>query len=98
MNRVAEIIDLKWAHSRQITGKNVGVAVLDTGVWMHPDFVNETGRIIGFKDILQDLKIYYRIENRCMTIMGMEHMFAVSWVEMEWLPRGNILELHQNVI
>ena len=59
MNRVAEIIDLKWAHSRQITGKNVGVAVLDTGVWMHPDFVNETGRIIGFKDILQDRKQMY---------------------------------------
>lgn len=59
MNRVADIIDLKWAHNRQITGKNIGVAVLDTGIWNHPDFINEGNRIIAFKDILYDRKNVY---------------------------------------
>ena len=59
MNRVAEIIDLKWAHSRQITGKNIGIAVLDTGIWNHPDFINGSSRIVAFKDILYDRKTAY---------------------------------------
>ena len=59
MNRVAEIIDLKWAHDRQITGKNIGVAVLDTGIENHPDFINRNNRIIAFHDIINNGKAPY---------------------------------------
>lgn len=59
MNRVAEIIDLKWAHSRNIKGKNIGVAILDTGITKHPDFIDETNRIIAFKDILNSKQLSY---------------------------------------
>ncbi len=59
MNRVAEIIELKWAHSRQITGKNIGVAVLDTGIENHVDFVNGTSRIVAFQDMINNRKSVY---------------------------------------
>ncbi len=35
---------------QKITGKGVGVAVLDTGIYQHPDL---SGRIIGFKDFIR---------------------------------------------
>ncbi len=59
MNRVAEIIDLRWAHNQNITGKNIGVAILDTGIETHPDFINKSSRIVAFKDIIHDRKIPY---------------------------------------
>lgn len=34
---------------RSVTGKGVGVAVLDTGIYQHPDL---TGRIVAFKDLV----------------------------------------------
>jgi serine protease AprX len=52
MNRVSKIINLKWAHDRNIYGKDIGVAVIDTGISMHPDFVNESNRIVAFKDFI----------------------------------------------
>jgi len=59
MNRVAKMIDLKWAHNRQITGKDIGVAVLDTGIENHLDFINRKNRIASFKDILYDRRSPY---------------------------------------
>ena len=34
-------------YREQYTGKNIGIAVLDTGIFPHPDFGN---RIVGFFD------------------------------------------------
>lgn len=52
MNRVADIIDLKWAHDRNIMGENIGVAVVDTGICMHKDFTEGKSRIIAFHDLI----------------------------------------------
>ncbi|WP_347463477.1 S8 family peptidase [Clostridium sp. KNHs205] len=52
MNRVADIIDLNWAHERNITGENVGVAVVDTGICMHKDFTEGKNRIKAFHDLI----------------------------------------------
>lgn len=52
MNRAAEIIELKWAHDRQIFGDNIGVAVVDTGICMHKDFTEGGNRILGFYDLI----------------------------------------------
>lgn len=52
MNRVADIIDLKWAHDRNIMGENVGVAVVDTGICMHKDFTEGKNRIRAFYDLI----------------------------------------------
>lgn len=52
MNRVADIIDLKWAHERNITGEKIGVAVVDTGICMHKDFTEGKNRIKAFYDLI----------------------------------------------
>lgn len=59
MNRAAEIIGLKWAHERNILGQGIGVAVLDTGICYHPDFVEKENRIIAFEDILHKKNSVY---------------------------------------
>lgn len=52
MNRVSEIIQLKWAHDRKIFGENIGVAVVDTGICLHKDFTEGKNRIRGFYDLI----------------------------------------------
>ncbi|MDF2589647.1 MAG: hypothetical protein K0S41_3488 [Anaerocolumna sp.] len=52
MNRAAEILELKWAHDRQIFGENIGVAVVDTGLSLHKDFTEGENRIHAFYDLI----------------------------------------------
>ena len=56
MNRASDIIELKWAHEHGYYGENVSVAILDTGISLHGDFLvnGENRRIIAFKDILNN--------------------------------------------
>lgn len=49
MNHVKEQIRCKDAYTMGLTGKGVGVAVLDTGVFLHRDFDN---RILAFADMV----------------------------------------------
>ena len=49
VNRVKKAIHCKDAYAIGLTGKGVGVAVLDTGVFPHKDF---EGRITGFADMV----------------------------------------------
>ena len=49
MNQVKSYIHWGDAYTRGITGRGVGVAVLDTGIYPHKDFDN---RIIAFQDIV----------------------------------------------
>ena len=50
------IIHAGEAYRRGIRGKGIGVAVLDTGIYRHPDF---GGRILQFKDILRGMQDCY---------------------------------------
>ena len=50
MDRVRELVGAKEAYRRGIYGKNIGVAILDTGVYAaHPDLEN---RVSAFCDVL----------------------------------------------
>ena len=49
VNRVKGLIHCKDAYTIGLTGKGVGVAVLDTGLFPHRDFEN---RMIGFADMV----------------------------------------------
>lgn len=53
MDRVSKIIHLDWAHKRGIYGRGVGVAVVDTGIAPHPDFIYRKNRITAFCDIIR---------------------------------------------
>lgn len=50
MDQVKKQIHWEDAYRRGITGKDVGVAVLDTGVYLHPDIRN---RVTAFRDIVR---------------------------------------------
>lgn len=59
MKRAAPIIHLEAAHNRGIYGEGVGVAVLDTGVFPHPDLTTGRNRIIAFYDVLNGRRYPY---------------------------------------
>lgn len=52
MNRVNKIIESDWAHERGYTGKGVGVAIVDTGIALHRDFIEGGNRVTGFVDFV----------------------------------------------
>lgn len=37
----------------KVKGKGIGIAILDTGIYPHPDFIKPNNRIIAFKDFIQ---------------------------------------------
>ncbi|HWT74614.1 MAG TPA: S8 family peptidase [Mobilitalea sp.] len=52
MNRVSEIIESNWAHERGYLGKGVGVAIVDTGIALHKDFIEGGNRVVAFVDFI----------------------------------------------
>lgn len=59
MNRCHLLIGTKWAHQRKIYGKNIGIAVIDTGIHPHIDLTSGGNRIIGFQDMIQKKEVPY---------------------------------------
>ncbi|MDF2819741.1 MAG: hypothetical protein K0R15_182 [Clostridiales bacterium] len=59
MNSARNTVNASWAHQNGITGKNIGIAVLDTGVYPHKDFIYRRDRIVAFKDFVNDKDIPY---------------------------------------
>lgn len=49
MNRVRQMVHTKETHHRGYTGRNVRIALLDTGVAPHPDL---EGRVVFFRDFV----------------------------------------------
>lgn len=56
MERVKKLIHLDYAYKLGLTGENVTVAIMDTGIVPHPDFDN---RILAFKDCIGQKKVLY---------------------------------------
>jgi len=52
MNRVGDVIESHWAHDHEIIGKGVGVAVVDTGICLHKDFIEGGNRVVAFEDFI----------------------------------------------
>ncbi len=59
MERTRQIVGVKWAHDRHLFGNGVGVAILDTGISAHPDFMEGGSRIAAFYDTLHAQKKPY---------------------------------------
>lgn len=54
MDKVNDIIECKWAHENGYYGKGVGVAIIDTGISLHKDFIEGGNRVIAFKDFVNN--------------------------------------------
>lgn len=49
MNRIRKMLNIDEIHKNGYTGKDIGIAILDTGIATHQDF---DGRIVCFKDYM----------------------------------------------
>ncbi|MDR5658872.1 S8 family peptidase [Serpentinicella sp. ANB-PHB4] len=54
MDTASVTIGGDYANGLGLTGKGVGIAVVDTGVYPHNDLVTPNNRIIGFKDFVNN--------------------------------------------
>ena len=48
MTNVGNLLELRRIYSRGITGKGITTAVLDTGIYAHPDFFIPQNKILYF--------------------------------------------------
>ena len=56
MNRARSEIKCESVYSMGITGKGIGVAVLDTGIYLHEDLKN---RVTAFRDFVNNRESPY---------------------------------------
>lgn len=54
MNNARKIVKWDFARNRNFTGKNIGIAILDTGIAPVDDFTRPYNRIVAFKDFIND--------------------------------------------
>lgn len=47
-----EVVRADWAQQRGYSGRGIGIAVLDSGIYPHEDFLSPRNRIIAFKDFV----------------------------------------------
>jgi serine protease AprX len=52
MNVARDNVNCRWAIENGITGRGVGVAVLDTGIYPHRDLTARRNRLLAFKDFV----------------------------------------------
>lgn len=52
INVAKEIVDVESLYQQKIFGENITVAVIDTGIYPHLDFIFPKNRIIAFKDFV----------------------------------------------
>ena len=50
MTNVGNLLELRRIYSRGITGKGITTAVLDTGIYAHPDFFIPQNKILYFQE------------------------------------------------
>lgn len=59
MDIAARVVEADKAQARGYTGKDVGIAILDTGVYPHPDLTRPRNRLIAFKDFVNGKEAPY---------------------------------------
>ena len=59
MNNVASVINLNYAIRQGLTGRGIGIAVMDTGIGSHPDLTEAGGCLAGFFDTVNGYSNYY---------------------------------------
>lgn len=59
MNNARKTVKWDTANEKGLTGKNIGIAILDTGISPVDDIVKPINRLVGFKDFVNDIPDAY---------------------------------------
>ncbi len=59
MNVARKTVNAVWTDNKRLKGRGVSVAVLDTGIYPHNDFVGRRNRLIQFKDFVNSKEECY---------------------------------------
>jgi len=59
LNIATQEVGARDVNLKGYTGKNIGIAIIDTGVYPHPDLIRPKNRIIAFKDFVNNRKDPY---------------------------------------
>lgn len=59
MNSARNAVSADFAYGEGLTGRGIGIAVLDTGTGMHQDLIDPKNRIIMFKDFVKNKTLPY---------------------------------------
>lgn len=59
LNDATPSVGANLAQEKGWCGKHIGIAILDTGVYLHPDLIKPRNRIIAFKDYVKHKKKPY---------------------------------------
>lgn len=96
MEKVKKIVQIDRTRKAGLTGKNITIAIMDTGIYLHSDFEN---RVVGFVDFCQKKVGAYDDNGHGTHISGiaagngyqarLHHMGDLSGIA----PRANILML-----
>lgn len=59
LNTARRVVGSSIARQKGITGKGIGIAIIDTGIYPHPDLTKPMNRIVAFKDFVNKRKRAY---------------------------------------
>lgn len=88
MNIVRQRTGVDSAYKQNLYGSGIGIAVLDSGIYPHPDFMNHGSRITAFRDFVNHRQTPYDDNGHGTHIAGIIAAAAIYlkgniWA---WLP------------
>ena len=88
MTNVGNLLELRRIYSRGITGKGITTAVLDTGIYAHPDFFIPRNKIVYFQDFIRTRKGPFDDNGHGTHVSG---IIAVSYTHLDVYKRQGYL-------
>ena len=96
MNIVRQRTGTDSAYKQNLYGSGIGIAVLDSGIYPHPDFMNHGSRITAFRDFVNHRQTPYDDNGHGTHIAGIiagsgylsegKYMGMAPWIVKETAP------------
>lgn len=93
MDIASRVVGADKAQEQGYTGKDVGIAILDTGVYPHPDLTRPRNRLIAFKDFVNGRSLPYDDNGHGTFVAGIAagNGYASLGKYMGIAPQANII-------